>query len=797
VLAVSSRLGPYEIVAPLGAGGMGEVYRARDTRLGREVAVKVLPERFADDPHRLERFEREARAVAALTHPNILAIHDYGTHGAVTYAVMELLEGETLRGRLAKGPLPWREAVEVGAAIAEGLAAAHAKGIVHRDLKPENLFLTADGRVIILDFGLARVTPPAGSQSETGPYVPAATDAGTVLGTVGYMSPEQVRGQPADARSDLFSLGCVLYEMVTGRRAFQRETAAETMTAILHDEPPDPSHSGHPIPAELSRLVRQCLAKSPNQRLQSARDLALALRTTATDPSLHRLAVSRPRSRLLVGIGVALFLIGGVGTSAYFLNRGDKPSDPGTPPTAAKQVEAVAVLPFENQGDSGPEARLSDPGETLAEHLSNSLSQVRRQDLKVRPFDSVARRYKQQRPDISTIGRELNVQVLVIGTVRQQGDALSVSVSLVDARDDNQFWGKRYDRKLGEILDLQDQIARDVAANLRLRLTGEEEQRLTKRYTDDPEVYFLYREGMHHINKLRPEEQLRGKEYFERALKKDPNYAPALMGMARADVTLGSTILGARQTHPGAKKLLLRVLATDDTLADAHAALAMVYMVHDWDWPAAERAAKRAFELGSPLPMYGFWLMTHGRPKEALPVLQRGQALDPLSAPRIIELAICYNSMREYDRAVVWARKAIDLDPALVIAYGHLGKALVHQGMHEEAIAQLQKAVSLRKGLPHPRGMLGYAYAKAGRKAEAQKVLEELKAGPKPPFGTATAIARIHAGLGEKEQAIEWLRKACDERDSAVMWLKVDRIFDNLRTEPGFAELLKDMGLPP
>ena len=289
MLAASSRLGPYEIVAPLGVGGMGEVYHARDTRLGREVAIKVLPEPFANNPERLARFEREARAVAALSHPNILAIHDYGKDGAVTYAVMELLEGETLRARLAKAPLPWREAIQVGAAIADGLAAAHAKGIIHRDLKPENVFLTGDGRVKILDFGLAKVEPAARTTDETGPYVTAATEAGTVMGTIGYMSPEQVRGQPADARSDLFSFGCVLYEMATGQRAFRRETAAETMTAILHDEPPGLTNTGIPVPPDLERLIRQCLAKGLNHRPQSARDLALALaggrkRPRARDP---------------------------------------------------------------------------------------------------------------------------------------------------------------------------------------------------------------------------------------------------------------------------------------------------------------------------------------------------------------------------------------------------------------------------------------------------------------------------------------------------------------------------------
>ena len=288
---------------------MGEVYRARDTRLGREVAVKVLPESLAGNPDRQARFEREARAVAALSHPNILAIHDYGTHRAVTFAVMELLEGETLRDRLAKGPLPWREAVEIGAAIADGLAAAHAKGIVHRDLKPENLFLTIDGRVKILDFGLARVEPNSSTQNETSSYVPAQTDPGIVMGTAGYMSPEQVRGQAADARSDIFSFGCVLYEMVTGRRAFQRETAAETMTAILHDEPQEPTKSGQQVPVEVGRVIRQCLAKTPNQRLQSARDLAIGLRATASDPAPQRLPAARRVSCRLLGVPAAVLVI--------------------------------------------------------------------------------------------------------------------------------------------------------------------------------------------------------------------------------------------------------------------------------------------------------------------------------------------------------------------------------------------------------------------------------------------------------------------------------------------------------
>ena len=552
MLAVSSRLGPYEIVATLGIGGMGEVYRARDTRLDREVAVKVLPELFADDPGRLARFDREARAVAALSHPNILAIHDYGTHEGITYAVMELLEGETLRVRLAKGPMPWREAVQTGTAIADGLAAAHAKSIVHRDLKPENLFLTNDGRVKILDFGLARIAPPAEPQLETTPHVAMPTDPGTVMGTVGYMSPEQVRGETVDAPSDLFSFGCVLYEMVTGERAFCRNSPAETMTAILRDEPPDLGDVGRQIPAELSRLIRHCLAKNVNQRLHSARDLALALRSTGNSSGLQPPASQRSvdavavlpfenlggdprftgllrdmglphdaqsapqvaavprRSRLAAWVLAALILVTLIAASAYLLKRGGGDAVTGNLSLLSKEINALAVVPLENVGGDPKTEPLS---ETIADYIINSLSQVRRATLKVRPLTSVSK-YKGQKPDFPTIGRELSVQVVVTVAAQQKGNDFSIKVALVDARDDNNLWGKRYEGNLGGILDLQDQIAREVAANLRLHLTGEEEQRLTKRYTEDPEAYRLYREGVYHAYKFSPVGLNIAAEYF-------------------------------------------------------------------------------------------------------------------------------------------------------------------------------------------------------------------------------------------------------------------------------------------
>ena len=795
MLAVASRLGPYEIVAPLGVGGMGEVYRAHDTRLGREVAVKVLRDLFANDPHRQARFEREARAVAALSHPNILSIHDYGTHETITYAVMELLEGETLRGRLAQGPLAWREAVEVGAAIAEGLAAAHAKGIVHRDLKPENLFLTADGRVKILDFGLARMTATPSSQFETDAYVSAETAIGAVMGTVGYMSPEQVRGQPADAPSDLFSLGCVLYEMVTGRRAFHRETGAETMTAILHDEPSDPTTSGMQIPAELGRLIRQCLAKNPRQRLQSARDLSLGLRATATDPSLHRPTLTRLRSRLFVGFGAALLLIGVIATTAYFLSRGGKPSDPGKSPEEAKAIDALAVLPFVY---TGGDPKLEMLSETLPEHISECLRQVGRRDLKIRPPSSVSR-YARQRPDTVTIGQELKVPLIVTGILRQQGDDLTITVEVVDARADNLLWrSKPYLGKRGETLDLdlQDQIVQDVAANSGLRFSDEEQRRLTRRRTADKEAYNLYRQGQYHRSKFTAAGLKTSIEYGEGAIKRDPNYARAHVGLAWSYILVGTMHQGPRVTFPEARKHVAIALKIDDSLPDAHAALGITYLFDDWNWAAAERELKQAIESdpseSRSRSMYGFYLAAMDRLPEALASIQRGQELDPLAAPRRNEVAMCYNWMCQPDQAIAEAKKSLELDPKFFLAFAELGRAYAQKKMYDEAIAAM-------KGQGHPRicGVLGYVYAVAGRKGDAQKELDELKGMPQRRFGDAFAMARIYAALGETNEAFEWLSRACDERDPLVIWLKVDPTLENLRLDPRFAQVLKDMGLPP
>src|SRR5438093_3912797 len=478
-LTAGTRLGPYEILAPLGAGGMGEVYRARDERLKRDVAIKVLPALFSADPDRLRRFEQEAQAAGSLNHPDILRIHDIGPPDGNLYLVSELLEGETLRDRLSSGGLSTRKALGYALQIAHGLAAAHEKGIVHRDLKPENLFVTEDGRVKILDFGLAKLTlPETGIAPATEALTETAgTEPGVVLGTVGYMSPEQVRGRRADARSDIFSFGAVLYEMLSGKRAFRGESPVETMSAILTKDPPDLSLTNRDISPGLERVVRHCLEKGPEQRFHSAHDLAfdpeaLSDVSTPTPAPSDRRAAAKPRARMLLWAAGVVALAALAAAVLWMRPR-------------AGTIDSLAVLPFVNAGGDPNAEDLSDG---ITESLIDRVWQI--------PGIGVVSRgsafhYKGKDVSAKTVGRELGVAAVLTGRLVQRGDALSVRAELVNARDDTHLWGEQYNRRLSEILAVQEEIARDISGKIRQRLTGEEKKRLTKRYTENPDAYAL------------------------------------------------------------------------------------------------------------------------------------------------------------------------------------------------------------------------------------------------------------------------------------------------------------------
>jgi eukaryotic-like serine/threonine-protein kinase len=786
-LAAGTRLGPYEILAPLGAGGMGEVYRARDPRLGREVALKVLPATFSADADWLRRFEQEARAASALNHPNILTIHDIGTHGGSPYVVSELLEGETLRERLSGGALPARKAVDYAIQVAEGLAAAHEKGIVHRDLKPENLFVTRDGRVKILDFGLAKLTrseTPSGPQTEA-PTAAPATEPGVVMGTVGYMSPEQVRGQATDHRSDLFAFGASLYEMLTGRRAFRGNSAVETMNAILKDEPPVISASRPGLSPALDRVVRRCLEKSPAERFQSASDLAFALKDESVSGAVE---VSPPvsgrrwRHTLWATACVAAVLL------VFLYRKGRGP------------IDSLAVLPFAN-ASADPETEYLSDG--ITESLINNLSQLT--DLRVIARASVFR-YKGKDQNPHEIARELGVRAVVTGRVTQRGDMLSIGAELVDTRSNRQLWGERYDRRFADVLTLQEEIAKQISENLRLRLTGEEQARLAKRATANPEAYQAYLKGFHHARKVNIRDLEKGMAYFRQALALDPNYAPAYAGLAYCYIVwLADWYIPAREAFPQGKEAALKAVALDASLAEAHTFLAMARLLYDYDWAGAEKEFRRAIELNpadaGAHQFYAVYLGALGRFETGMREIKLALELDPLSLETNFTLGMHFYFWRRYDDAIKQLRHTLELDSNYFWAEMVLGQAYGQQGQFREATAAFERArrVSGEAGGAPPEILAGLirGYALAGNRIAAMQVFEELKRLMNVRYVSRHDLAIVNLALGEKEQALDWLEKAYEDRNWWMPWIRVEPRFDPLRSDPRFAKLVRRVGLPP
>ena len=799
------RLGPYEIRSPLGTGGMGEVYRARDERLKRDVAIKVLPQSLAADPDALARFEREAMAVAALSHPNILAIHDFGTHAGTAYAVMELLEGETLGAKLAAAPMAQRQAVDFALQVARGLSAAHEKGIVHRDLKPENLFVTKDGHLKILDFGLAlrrpldaagRESTAASDQSKARNELTAAptveralTEPGTVMGTMGYMSPEQVRGLPVDHRSDIFSFGAILYEMLSGRKAFSRDTASDTMAAIMRDDPPELTQSGRDISPALDHVVKHCLEKDRDNRFQSARDIAFALGEASSGSAAAPARLSAQPSRsnasrpLLWAAGVVALVT--LAAAVLWLRP------------RAGAIDSLAVLPFVNAGGDPNSEYLSDG---ITESLINSVSQI--PGIKVVSRAS-AFHYKGKDVDARTVGRELGVRAVLTGRIVERGDALSIRAELVDARDDTHVWGEEYNRRLSDILAVQEEIARDISGKLRQRLTGEEKKQLTRRYTENAEAYGLYLRGRYHWNKRTAGDIQKGIGYFQQAIEKDPTYALAYAGLAESYAILYNyTGLPSSETFPKAKAAAVKALELDDTLPQAHATLALTHEKFDWDFSAAEKEFRRAIELDPSYPTahhwYGLFLSEIGRHEEAIAQSERAYELDPLS-PIIsnARAAVSYNA-RQYDRAIDAARKTIELDKNLNISWVSLGLSLEQKEMYPESIAALEEAVRLSERWIQAVAALAHADAVSNRRVEARPLVEELKRRSERGQDALVNIALVYAGLGQNDEAMAWLDEAYRGRSAWLLQLslKVDPRWDPLRSDARFQDLLRRIGFP-
>ena len=790
---IGQTISHYRILEQLGAGGMGVVYKAHDSRLDRPLAVKLLPERMARDPQALERFRREARAASALNHPGICTIYDIGEQDGHAFIAMEFIDGQTLRSHIGAKPLPLEEILRLGIQIADALDAAHAEGIIHRDIKPANIFVTRRGQAKVLDFGLAKLVPKgvAAGQGDSGSDSSVPTSlVGIISGTPSYMSPEQIRGDDLDPRTDVFSLGLVLYEMATGRQAFGGGTGGAIIEAVL-TRPPVSARSINPrIPSELEEIIGKALEKDRERRYQHAADVRADL------------------ERLRQG-GDSSWKDAGPDTGSAFVSvpprssaTGSRKSKPGTgqipavrPDRASKTIDSIAVLPFENASRDPEHEYLSDG---ITGSLINNLATVPK--LRVMAQSTVFR-YKGREIDPQVVGRDLNVRAVLTGRMMQSGGSLRVGAELVDVATGSRLWGGQFDCKLRDIFQVQDEISNEISGKLRLQLTGAEKKRLTRHHTDDPEAYRLYLKGRHHWNQWTEDGFYKAIEYFQQAIEKDPAYALAHTGVAESWVLLGwNGYLPPKDAFPKAKVAALTALRFAPDLGEAHTPLAAVLWLSDWNWPEAEKEFNRCLELSPNYPNGNHWsaefVLTMGRQAEAIARMKNSQELDPLSM--IINDAIGWANYhsRRYDEAVEQLLKTAALDPNYPMTYWILGLVCRVRGRHEEAIAEGEKSVALSGGSPMMRAALAHTYGVAGRKEDARRILAELTELAKQKYVAPHFFAGIHIGLGENDKAIEYLEKSSAEHSHWLIYLHMDPSMDALRGDPRFQDLLTRVGLP-
>jgi len=739
-MMIGTTLGHYRIVDKIGEGGMGEVYRAHDERLDRDVAIKVLHEAVAQDADRLARFELEAKAVAKLDHPNILAIHQLGTHEGSPFIVTELLDGESLRKRIPPGGMPWQETAEIGAAVAEGLAAAHRQNIVHRDLKPENIFLTSDGRVKILDFGLARIVLPADEEGDTATLTPGGTVAGTVMGTVGYMSPEQAAGRSVDTRSDLFSLGTILYEMLGGRRPFEDDSAVGTLAALLRDDPP-PLVGVDP---KVARLVKRCLQKDVAERFQSAVEVKSAIEECLM-------------------------------------------------PGADRERASIAVLPFANMSGAKEDDYLC---EGLAEEIINVLTRIPGLRVIARTSSFAIGRMEL---DVREAGARLDVGHILEGSVRRAGQRVRVTAQLVTTSDGSHLWSERFDRDLIDIFALEDELAEAIAERLRVEL--KQDDRGQRRPEINPEAHALFLEGRHYFAKGTPDAMAQAKERFDRAIELDPTFALAFDSLAELHWYLG--FFGGvppREAFSQGMWHALRALELDDTLAETHALLGMLRKELDYNWPEVEREFRRARDLNRESPVVRLryaisGLLPHGRIDEAAAEVDAALQSDPLSLLVRWWVGTMAYLERRPERMLDEGRHMVALDPTHFLGHLVVGMGWIECGAADEAVTALERARELSGGIPITLGYLAFAYGRAGRRDDACKLLDQMEMMAAKAYVPPSALALGHVGLDDWDAAFHWWDQAVEVRDPIIVPIKTFPFFDPVRDDPRYREILRRMNL--